>query len=72
MTLKSGPEDRKILRDSSHALRPDRRDWSTATMVAPRKVFLGYRHGKVSFCHDLAPVLGGTSGGQQPKQFVRF
>jgi hypothetical protein len=34
MTPKSRPADREILRDATHVLRLDRRDWSKETMVA--------------------------------------
>jgi hypothetical protein len=38
MTPKSRLADREILRDTAHVLRPNRRDWSTATIVALRPI----------------------------------
>jgi hypothetical protein len=45
MTPKSRPADREILRDTAHVLRPNRRDWSTATIVAPGPISEGAREG---------------------------
>jgi hypothetical protein len=39
MIPKSNPADREVVRDAAHALRLNRRDWSTATVVAAGAVF---------------------------------
>jgi hypothetical protein len=45
MTPKGCPADREILRHAARVLRPDRRDWLTATIVAPGPFSEGLREG---------------------------
>jgi hypothetical protein len=67
MTPKSRPADREILRDTVHVLRPNRRDWSTATIVAPGPISERAREGLL--VEQSCPFAG---AGSMPTTRLRF
>jgi hypothetical protein len=62
------PRTERSLRAAACAPRLHRRRWSKATW----ETFSAEAARNVSFWHELALVLGGTSGSRQPKEFVTF